>query len=295
MTLIWKEKPDSRKWSVGETRECTYLFWMAGTNSDTLVRAMVLASTALLIVDPLTGGNLWRGTIQIERDAWQKWDITVPYSTSAVKEVGDPPKVSFELTMQTTKVTHSLSWVDSNPVPGTRHYATTGYAPNPDGLTPAPEAPDFKGTIGVNKDGKVEGCEILVPEFSWSETWRMDRANVESLAYRNILYAIGQAPVNDAPFRDFAAGEVLFDGASDSAVDEYQSDVTFKFKASPNLVDLIIGDITVASKPGWAYLDIHFAEELSVGTPQVLVAVPKYAYVHTVHYASDFSLLRIGT
>jgi len=283
-----REKPNSRKWSEGETKECEYLFQVSGTNNDLLIKAEALAYAPLIINDGVD--DLWRQTVQLQRINWQVWDVTIPYKKTEPKEIGWS-QVSFELTMQTAKVTQSLAYEDPlnlGLIPPAMLQATTGYAPG------TATAPDYKGAIGVNKDGKVEGCEILVPEFTWSETWRHPTAIVESLAYRNILYAIGLSPLNDAVFRDFAGAEVLFMAASDSRFDKTQSDVTYKFKASPNMTNLTIGDITVAEKLGHDYLDIRYAEKVDP-VSKVRVAVPKYAYVHTMYCASDFSLMGIGT
>ena len=61
--------------------------------------------------------------------------------------------------------------------------------------------------IGVTDHG-VEGCEIVVPSFSWSETWQLPLATY-NWAYSQVLKAV-TGRVNSASFRGFPAGQVAF-------------------------------------------------------------------------------------
>ena len=63
-------------------------------------------------------------------------------------------------------------------------------------------------------DHGVEGCEIVVPKFSWSETWQLPIA-MYNWAYSQTLKAI-TGKVNAAAFRGFPAGQVLFRGGKGS-------------------------------------------------------------------------------
>lgn len=64
--------------------------------------------------------------------------------------------------------------------------------------------------------------------------------------------------VNVAPFRNFAAGEVLFIGAK-RGKDDWE--ITFRFAALPNVTNLTIGPITEKSKRGWELLWDRYVED----------------------------------
>jgi hypothetical protein len=113
-------------------------------------------------------------------------------------------------------------------------------------------------------------------------------------AYKATLYAIAAAPVNNATWRGFAAGEVLFKGASGQQRGEEDWAVTFKFEASPNATGLTVGDITGISKKGWEYLTVLY-EDAELGTPKKIVPKPVAVYVNQVYGSSNFSGLGIGS
>ena len=110
-------------------------------------------------------------------------------------------------------------------------------------------APDAKGAIGITADGQVQGVDIDAPTYAWSETHYLP-VGVVTPAYKAALYAIAAAPVNNATWRGFAAGEVKFKGASGQQRGEEDWAVTFKFEASPNATGLTVGDITGISQEG---------------------------------------------
>jgi hypothetical protein len=66
--------------------------------------------------------------------------------------------------------------------------------------------------------------------------------------------------VNDIPFKGFAAGEVLFLGASGSQRGDEDWEITFNYAASPNVTGLMVGDIGPVSKKGWEYLWVRYED-----------------------------------
>jgi hypothetical protein len=71
--------------------------------------------------------------------------------------------------------------------------------------------PDFKGAIGVSDSG-VAGCDIHTPVFQWHETRSIPRKIACSFSYLRALYKL-VGRTNDAAFRGFPTGDVLFFGA----------------------------------------------------------------------------------
>jgi hypothetical protein len=97
--------------------------------------------------------------------------------------------------------------------------------------------------------------------------------------------------VNSGAFRGFAAGEVLFLGASGSKTGVDNWEIAFKFAASPNVTSLSIGGgITVSAKKGWEYLWVRFADAED-STAKALVKRPVAAYVERVYESADFSTM----
>lgn len=97
---------------------------------------------------------------------------------------------------------------------------------------------------------------------------------------------------NDAAWRGFAAGEVLFQGVSGS----YRSgddvvELTFRFAASPNRTNINVGGITVSSKKGWDYMWVRYADNVDGDN---IVKQPVAVYVERVYEEGDFGGLGIG-
>jgi hypothetical protein len=180
----------------------------------------------------------------------------------------------------------------------TQSLATVGmFAP------PGFTAPDFQGAIGVSDD-KVEGAEIVDRKYQFTETHTFLNSAVTD-AYKLALFRL-TGRVNNATFKNFAAGESLFMGASGSKRGDGLWSITFRFNCSPNVTGLEIGGefssgygggsgaISGIDKAGWDYLWVRYADfEDSVGTS--LVKRPVAAYVERVYEADDFADLGIGT
>ena len=149
-------------------------------------------------------------------------------------------------------------------------------------------APDPKGGIGATADG-IEGCDIMVPVFNWSETHIIPDATVTE-AYKGKLYEL-TATTNAATFRGNAVGEVLFVGASGTKRGDGDWEITFKFAASPNLAGIQIGDIADIVKGGWEYLWVRSERKVDNNMP---IVQPVAVYVEQVYEAGDFDDLEIA-
>lgn len=184
------------------------------------------------------------------------------------KRPDDNPSFSFELGGGTAKILVSKEVIAS-------------YGTSP---------PTCDGSIGATADG-VEGCEIFVPSYSWSEIWRFNPADADA-TYRNKVKALLAAPVNNATFRGYPAGEVLFMGATGSQTGQNETEVTFKFSQSPNVTSLTVGGLTGIAKKGWEFLDQRFTEAV---VNNILVKTLQFIYIHRVYDSGDFTTLNIGT
>jgi hypothetical protein len=198
------------------------------------------------------GNGVWEGTAH-----YVKWKSESQYS--------------FDTGGGTQHVTQSIANVGK--------YAATGFT-----------APDFMGAIGVTDD-RVEGTDITVPVFNFTETHYIEKALVTG-TYKLALFNL-TGKVNGSGFKGFAKGEVLFLGASGSkrGLDDWE--ITFRFAASPNVAGLSLGSITGISKEGWQYLWVRFIDDEDP-TAKALIKRPVSAYVEQVYSYGDFSNLGIG-
>jgi len=258
MTITIDEKFDSREATVGEDSSVDLLYAIQGTEDDLTVKLLVEASS------PPTYAGLVRQSYHVAHLGGGVWDASVRYGKKEPKEPGDS-SFSFDTGGGTQHITQSLSTV----------------ARYPGG------APDFKGAIGVTHDA-VEGADIVVPVYSFAETHYIPTADVTG-AYKGALFSL-TGRVNNAAFKGFAAGEVLFLGASGSQRGEDDWEISFRFAASPNVTGLAIGGIGGIDKKGWEYLWVRYAD---VEDANILVKRPFAVYVEKVYESGDFSGLGI--
>ena len=261
MTLIVKEAWDSGRSVDGITSSYELRYTVTGSNDESEVLAALRATA------PATYYDMRRLQVEAEPLGGGVWQCTVPY------EGKNETVYTFETGGSTQHITQSLATI-------------ARYAPS--GST----APDFQGAIGVNGDS-IDGVDVTVPVFNFTET-RRAAGSVVTAAYKLALFnATGK--VNNALFRGFAAGEVLFLGASGTKTGIDDWEIAYKFAASPNVTSLGIGGgITIDNKKGWEYLWVRFADAEDT-TANALVKRPVAAYVEQVYPTADFSTLGIGT
>ena len=152
-------------------------------------------------------------------------------------------------------------------------------------------APDFKGAIGVSDD-RVDGVDITIPAYKFSETHYIPRAFVGT-SYKYTLFLL-TGKVNNAAFKGFAAGEVLFLGSTGSRRGREDFEITYHFAASPNIASIVFtSSITVLDKEGWDYMWLYYNDEVD-GTAHRIVRRPRAAYVERVYERADFGSLGLG-
>jgi hypothetical protein len=260
MPAIIVEKYDSRDATVGVDSPSVDLQWMVlGTESDTEVRSLVQATA------PPTYAGLVLQSYHIAHQGGGVWEATARYGKLEPKETGQS-SYSFDTGGGTQKINQSLETVGR-------------YGDDP---------PDFKGAIGVSTDS-VEGTDITIPVFQFTETHYIPIALITPAYKTTLFYLTGR--VNNAPFKGFAPGEVLFLGASGSQRGTEDWEISYKFAASPNATNLTVGDITGIQKKGWEYLWVRYAD---AEDEETLIKQPVAAYVERVYEYGNFALLGIG-
>jgi len=225
------------------------------------------ARSALQLWAPATYDNRYLNEWTVREAGNGLWSGTLRYTLSSSDD-----EFTFDTGGGTQHITQSLSTIAS--------YAPSGLA-----------APDFQGAIGVSDD-RVEGADIVVPTYQFSETHRFTDTYVAS-GFKAVLFGM-TGRMNDATFKGLAAGECLFLGASGTkrGVDAWS--ITFRFAGAPNVTGQTIGDITGIAKLGWDYMWIRYAESADT-IAFCLVKRPIGVYVERVYGTGDFSTLGIGT
>ena len=264
------EKIDSREWTTGEKPTVTMHYTLDGTPDDLTAKTLLLNSTPTNY-DGLVRDECTLDPIFVDTTTGQgKWECTVRY---VAPENTQPPvgesSFSFDTGGGTQHITQSITTVNK-------------YAP------PGKTAPDFKGAVGVTHDN-VEGVDITVPVYNFSETHYIDDGDVNKAAYFALT-----GKTNNAAWKGFAAGEVLFLGASGSKRGSDDWEITFRFAASPNKTGLTVGDIVGINKAGWEYMWVRYADAEDA-VAKAIVKKPVAVYVEKVYEDGDFSTLGIGT
>jgi hypothetical protein len=264
-TTVYEGFP-SREFTFGGDNPQVVLNWIVlGTTSE------VEANNAAAEQSPAVYDGLFFREVTGKETAPGVWECQARYGARKPgKEL--EYKFSFDTTGGKQKITQSL--------------ATIGrYGP------PGKTAADHKGAIGVTDHG-VEGCEIVVPKFSWSETWNMPIARY-GWAYSQILKTV-TGKVNGWRFRGFLTGQVLFHGGKGQASSKDPSliEITYSFEQSDDVRAQQIGEITGVAKAGWQYLWVHYVEQHDVAAKS-LARRPDAVYVERVYYADNFAKLGI--
>ncbi len=238
------------------------------TETDDYAEAYSLLIAAAPVSTTIDGKVLAKRVFKCEPEDWMVWTGTVTYTKRQLEE--GESSYQFETGGGTTHITHSISTIQSVRVGGD------------------PTA-NFYNAIGWS-GSEIAGCDIVSPNFTFSETHVIEESAVDG-AYKLALFnATGKA--NNATFKGFAAGEVLFLGASGSQRQDGTWEISYRFAASPNATGLSIGGLTGINKKGWEYLWIFYEDETS---EELAVKKPVQANVEQVYATTAFSALGIGT
>lgn len=274
MPIEVAEKYAARRLTTGDrgSAQLEYLVWgTGGTAVDADDAEAEVASFA-----PATFQGLRRSSITVEEETNDRWVARVRYDALSGSfsgaEVGDST-ITFSTGGQTQRITNSIQTVS-------RH-------------APAGETPPNFGTAINVRDGDVEGVEITVPQYRFSETHIIAAATVTQ-AYRLVLAQL-TGKVNNATFRGFLSHEVLFLGAEGTrrgleVTDPWE--ITFNFVREPTVTGLDIGGVSVPVKRGWDYLWVVHKDVVDSSSEKLVKAVDS-VHVEEVYEPANFGLLGI--
>lgn len=228
------------------------------------------------------------------------WEVSATYANVAIqkkddeKEDGDNGQepISHTVAFDTTGTTEHITSAINSGAPGFQGeevYTRPGETEN---------IVYFDGAINVDGES-VNGLDIVVPTFNFTETWTMPAAYLID-KYIETLYSL-TGTVNDDDFRVFKQGECLFLGArAEMTRGQTLVSVTYSFSARPNQENFWVGSsvgnpptgIEVSFKRGWDYMWIRYQSSVSENT---LIRRPASVHVNQVYERKNFKLLSIGT
>ena len=152
-------------------------------------------------------------------------------------------------------------------------------------------APDFKGAVEVS-DGEPQGVDVVIPALKLTFTYKWPKGVVTVNDTKFIAGLTGS--VNDASWYGFAAGELLFLGATGEIDLVTPTEIQYSFAASANATLSIGSWITGIAKQGHQHLWVLF-EDTEDTSAKKRVKRPLAAYVETLYGTADFSTLGIGS
>lgn len=237
-----------------------YMVWGSTDEAD-IISALQGSASATFQGIPLKG-------FRLSHEGAGVWECSAEYAYERGTDVD--PAFSFDTTGGTAKITQAKATIGG--------YAASGYG-----------VPNFGGAIGVTKDS-IEGTEIIVPKYSFSETFFFDSSVVDG-AFKATIFSL-TGTVNNGTFRGFSAGEVLFEGVRGSRRGTGKWELTYHFSASPNVTGLTVGTITGIAKKGWEYLWVRY-QDFDDATGGFAVKRPVVVMIERVYDSGDYSLLGI--
>lgn len=233
-----------------------------GIEDDSVVQAIAL-STAPMAIATATG-ILWRQDLQVKERGTKLYYVTVTYGEK--KSESGNYSLSFDTTGGTVNIKVGK--------------ATVGYAASGTAI-------DYKGAIGVRDEGEVEGTDIVLPALKITANFRHPQGYITANQIKNLARNTGK--MNSGAFLGFAAGEVLFMGATGSEGTDTETTIAYQFACSENLSNQVINGITVAEKRGWDVLWMTFEDVVDSAAGSAKARRPKHIYVSRVYDQFDMA------
>jgi hypothetical protein len=289
--LVWVEDGDSRQATIvrkGRKAASSYQksYKIFGTADDTVlhtaINSEISANGRYWQYPGVPGMQLMAESYSVSYLGDNAWQVQISYTKDGAEDGTEPLKRarSFDTTGGTQHITQSQEYQD---VSG--YFYESRYPSS---------AANMSGAIGVDSNG-VNGVDVVTPQLQWQESYDVPNGYVTSAWIRSVAGVTGTT--NNAAFRGFEAGEVLFVGCSGSQEWDDQKgrgpwSLSFRFVASKNVTGKKIGDISGIAKKGHEYLWVRYEDAVE---SNVLMKKPKAVYVNRVYKDSDFSALGIGT
>lgn len=250
----------------GENASGMLRYLVSGATDQTAAKAAVVA------IAPTTLDGKGLLTVEAEElgsDFWQ-CEAVYGYRRSQKSNLPGYPRYEFSTSGGTQHITQSLETLKAYPSTGEVAY-------------------NFGGALCVGRDGEVGGTDIPAPEmrFSIDET---RQATDVTFAYVNLVNSL-TATVNNAAFSGYAAGEVLYLGATGRQINPNKWEIHHEFAVSRNAINIRIGaSIVIPQKYGWDFLWVFYQEREDPSLPAI-VTYPVCAYVERVLNYANHNLL----
>jgi hypothetical protein len=261
------ERPGSGS-ATSDPPSLTLLHQLTGIYDDAAARAYINSAV------PLTEDGLYRQTINVESLGPGLWNIDTPYGPLQKPQLGSMT-LTFDTLGGTAHITHAKERIAS-------YDADTG------------AGPDHVGAPINVTDSGIDGTDIVIPKFTWQEQWIVPIA-FATFSYSQVLKQLtGRS--NDAAFRGFNAGEVLFLGGTGgiSSQDPEWANFSYSFLQEDNTADAVPNFRAGIAKKGTEYVWLE-SEIVEDGDADDITRSAKYAYVDRVYDAGNMALLGIGT
>lgn len=213
--------------------------------------------------------NLPRQSIAIsERLTEDDWKVSVVYADSGRNGQYDDsgeqePQYNFEISAGTKKTVYAIKHVKT--------YPSSAQVPK----------------AGIN-DG--EGVEIIYPVSRFSETHFMTSEKVSTSYRRKVAELVGK--INNASFKGYSKGQVLFMGCTGSRTGREKWQITFSFAVSHKQTGISIGDISGISKDPWDVIWCQYEEGENNNRTETIKKV-KAVHVEQVYEEGNFGTLGI--
>lgn len=263
-TVMWNI--EGTEVSTGASPSATLRYTVTGATDEND------ALTQVASVAPTTYNGMPRSTRSCEPLDASSFVVTVSYQPGRFESAsGSSPRYEFDTGGGSEQMFLALSTIASYAAPGTG------------------TAPDMKGGINVTSDGP-QGISRAVPVYNFSETHTIAAASMTA-GYKATIFGL-TGNVNNATFKGFAAGEVLFLGARGASNANGDYEITFSFSALPNVTGATFGPFTGVTKKGWDYLWVY-SEEEEDATAKRVVKRPVSAYVVQIFPYANLSGLGI--
>lgn len=151
---------------------------------------------------------------------------------------------------------------------------------------------DAGGYIGW--DGKTDAINgVDVPTAQFRETYTVNKKirDIEDTRYKRLVGSL-VGTVNDAPFKGWQKGEVMFLGMSYSTPEKNKKKVTvtYNFMIQPNELQAKIGDLNIGNVEGFEYVWAMHNKVIDPVTKKLKVEV-EAAYVEQVCVYKNFKQL----
>ncbi|GIW83216.1 MAG: hypothetical protein KatS3mg105_5023 [Gemmatales bacterium] len=298
---VWL-KAKSISATIGNSPSFKSVYFVRGTDDVNEVLALVKTNS------PRAVGTMFRQSMTADDLGAGCWDVTVNYALAEPVSTTDPstspdqgssgenqpgentpigPAINVQVGHRTQKIYMSLHTV-------AKYKALNDLRP----------IPDHRKAIGVSRDG-VDGVDIVVPEFTWSEQWKFSSIFITWRYLKVVADLVGR--VNRKKFRTFDSESVMFMGAQVDASGTEETKITFNFRYEPNVKNIKINDdFPLIEKKGHQYLWVAYEDIISNNN---ILKRPRAVYIEEVGRPGgrfktpsgddtnigDFRLLGIGT